>query len=180
MTRSVGTGKWARTTVVAVVVSAAMILVPILQRQAMAQQSWGPAPGYAPAQPGYAPGQPYYPQQPPVDAARATMEAMNDARIDTNSTLWFFAGCLLSWVGIVIAYVAEPSPPPSRLMGKSPEYLAVYTTTYKSEARSAQGRAAIWGAVTELAVVVAIYVIVIVAVVHDSSTTYYAAPAMAP
>ncbi len=60
------------------------------------------------------------------------MEATQDAQADENGTLWFFAGCLLGLIGVVIAAVAEPTPPPARLMGKSPEYLAVYTQTYKS------------------------------------------------
>lgn len=162
MTRSVGSCEWMRTALVVAVVSATMILLPALQRPAMAQQSWGPTPGYAP-------GQPYYPP-PPVDAARATAEAMNDAHADTNGALWFFAGCLLTWIGVVIAYVAEPSPPPARLLGKSPEYLAVYTTAYKSEAKSAQGHAAIWGAVTTVVVFVALWIIVVVSVTHQSST----------
>ncbi|HSS37413.1 MAG TPA: hypothetical protein VLT58_01470, partial [Polyangia bacterium] len=72
---------------------------------------------------------------------------------------------------IVIAYVAEATPPPARLMGKSPEYLAIYTTAYKSEARSIQGRAAIWGTATAVAVVVVIYIIIIVAIVKSNPTT---------
>ncbi|MFL5308580.1 MAG: hypothetical protein ACJ8F1_25430 [Polyangia bacterium] len=166
---TIGTGRWLRSTLVVAVVSAAMILLPMMQRPAMAQQGWGPAPapGYGPP-PGYS-GQPYY-AQPPVDAARATMEAMNDAHADTNGTLWFFAGCLLGVIGIIIAYVAEPTPPPARLMGKSPEYLAIYTTTYKSEARSIQGRAAIWGTATAVAVFVVIYIVIIVAIVKSDPT----------
>jgi len=177
---TIGTGRWLRSTLVVAVVSAAMIVLPALERPAMAQQGWGPAPApggaYAPGQPYAQPyGQPYY-APPPVDAARATTEAMNDARADTNGTLWFFAGCLLGVIGIIIAYVAEPTPPPARLMGKSPEYLAIYTTTYKSEARSIQGRAAIWGTATAVAVFVVIYIVVIVAIVksdpaYSSGTT---------
>ena len=167
---TIGTGRWLRSTLVVAVVSAAMILLPMMQRPAMAQQGWGPAPppGYGPP-PGYALASPTA-RQPPVDAARATAEATNDARADTNGTLWFFAGCLLGVIGIIIAYVAEPTPPPARLMGKSPEYLAIYTTTYKAEARSIQGRAAIWGTATVVAVVVVIYIIVIVAIVKSNPT----------
>jgi hypothetical protein len=161
----IGTGRWLRSTLVVGVVSAAMILLPALQRPALAQQGWGPAPA-----PGYAPGQPYYYPPPPVDAARAAAEATNDAHADTNGTLWFFAGCLLGVIGIVIAYVAEPTPPPARMMGKSPEYLAIYTTAYKAEARSIQGRAAIWGTVTLAAVVVVFYIIIFVAIVKSEPT----------
>jgi hypothetical protein len=160
-----------RTALVVAVVSAAMILVPILQRPAMAQQSWGPTPGYAPGQPYYAP--------PPVDAAGATNQAINDAHADTNGALWFFAGCLLTWIGVVIAYVAEPSPPPARLLGKSPEYLAIYTTAYKAEGKSSQGRAALWGAATTLVVVIVLWVVIVVSVTHQS-TAYGTAAAVGP
>jgi hypothetical protein len=148
-----------------------MIMLPEMQRPANAQQSWAPPPQPMPGQPYYAP--------PPVDAARATAEAIADAHADTNGTLWYFAGCLLGVIGILIAYVSEPSPPPARMMGKSPEYLAIYTNTYKAEARSIQGRSAIYGTLTAVAVIVVIYIIVIVAFVHAANTTYPAA-AVAP
>ena len=45
--------------------------------------------------------------------ARAVLEATQDAQADENGTLWFFAGCILGLIGVVIAYVAEPSPPRS-------------------------------------------------------------------
>jgi hypothetical protein len=165
MTRRVGSSKWLGTTFIAVVVSAAMIMIPEMQRPAHAQQGWAPPPQPMPGQPYYAP--------PPVDAARASAEAMTDAHADTNGTLWYFAGCLLGVIGILIAYVSEPSPPPARMMGKSPEYLAIYTNTYKAEARSIQGRSAIYGALTTVVVVVALWVIIVVAVAK-STPTYYA------
>jgi hypothetical protein len=164
MTRRVGSSKWLGTTFVAVVVSAAIIMIPEMQRPANAQQSWAPPPQPYPGQPYYAP--------PPVDASRATAEAITDAHADTNGTLWYFAGCLLGVIGILIAYVSEPSPPPARMMGKSPEYLAIYTNTYKAEARSIQGRSAIYGTLTAVAVVVVIYVIIVVAIVHNTNTYY--------
>ena len=41
-------------------------------------------------------------------------------------------GCLLPFISI---YSYNSGPPPERLIGKSPEYLKVYTDTYKSKAR---------------------------------------------
>jgi len=167
------------------VVSTTIILVPVLQWPARAQQSWGPAPA-APAQPygqpyGQAPygqpygqpyaqpyGQPYY-APPPVDIGMATAQAVSDAQADTSVGIWFFAGCVLNWIGIVIAYVIDPSPPPARLMGKSPEYLGVYLGAYKAEARSIQGHAAIWGTVTGVAVSV-VLIILFLSALHDSTT----------
>jgi len=168
MTRRVGSSRWLGTTILAFIISASMIMLPEMQHPAQAQQSWAPPP--APGQP--YPGQPYY-APPPVDTARATAEAIADAHADTNGTLWYFAGCVLTWVGILVAYVVEPTPPPARMMGKAPEYLAVYTQAYKAEARSIQGRAAIYGALTTVAVVVVVYIIIIVAFVHETHTTTY-------
>ena len=131
--RKVGFRKWAGTFTIVAVVSGAMIVSPLLEHPVQAQQSWEPQPqGWGPPAPG-APAYGYAP--PPVDAARAAMEATQDAQADENGALWFFAGCLLGVIGVVIAYVAEPTPPPARLMGKSPEYLAIYMQTYRSEGR---------------------------------------------
>jgi hypothetical protein len=165
MTRSARVRKWIGTFVVVAVVSGTMIVSPLLEHPVCAQQSWAPPQGWAPppaGAPAYAP--------PPVDAARAVLEATQDAQADENGVLWFFAGCLLGVIGIVIAAVADPSLPPARLMGKSPEYLAIYTQTYKSEAHSAQLRSSLWGFGTAIVVIVAIYVIIIVAVVKSQPT----------
>ena len=172
MTRSRNVRKWVGNISVIGIVSAAMVMIPLMEHPVQAQQQWAP-----PQQQQWAPppaGAPAY-APPPVDTSRAVMEATADAQADTNGVLWFFAGCLLGLIGVVIAAVADPTPPPARLMGKSPEYLAVYTQTYKSEGHSAQLHSALWGLGTAVVVVVVIYVILIVAIVHNTNTTttYY-------
>jgi hypothetical protein len=152
-----------KATIVAVV-SGALILVPALQRPLFAQQSWAPPP--AGARPNYAPA--------PFDAGRAAAEGVQDADADINGTLWFFMGCL-GIIGIAVAYLAEPSPPPARLMGKSAEYLMLYTSAYKTEGKSIQGRHAIYGCLVGTAIIVAIYVVLIVTVLktaNNMQTTY--------
>ncbi len=167
--RKVGIRKWAGTLTVVALVSGALIVSPLWEHPVQAQQSWAPQQqqSWGPPQggPGYGP--------PPVDTARAVMEATQDAQADENGTLWFFAGCILGLIGVVIAAVAEPSPPPARLMGKSPEYLAIYTQTYKSEGKSAQLRSSLWGIGTTVVVFVVIYVILIVTVLKSEPTTTY-------
>jgi hypothetical protein len=163
--RRVGVRKWAGTFMVVAVVSGAMIISPLLEHPVQAQQSWEPQPrtwgppaGGPPAY-GYAP--------PPVDAARAAMEATQDAQADENGALWFFAGCLLGIIGVIIAYAADPTPPAARLMGKSPEYLAIYMRTYQSEGRSAQVRSALWG----IGTVVILTVVLIIVILKSEPTT---------
>jgi hypothetical protein len=68
--------------------------------------------------------------------------------------------------------VAEPTPPPARLMGKSPEYLAVYTQTYRAEGKSAQLRSSLWGVGTVVVAFVVIYVIIIVSLTKNQPTYY--------
>jgi hypothetical protein len=163
MSRPTGFGRGMGTATIVAAVSGALILLPALQRPVFAQQSWAPPP--AGAQPMYAP--------PPVDAGRATAEGVQDADADINGTLWFFVGCL-GIIGIAVAYFAEPSPPPARLMGKSAEYVMLYSSSYKTEGKSIQGRHAIYGCLVGTAIIVAIYVVLIVTVLktaNDNMTT---------
>lgn len=96
-----------------------------------------PAPAYAPVAGPDAPGSP-------------EQAALADAEADTNSALWFGAGCLLSWVGVLVAYVAEPAPPFSRMVGKPPEYVGRYVRVYTEAGRSEQTRMALFGCGTTL------------------------------
>jgi len=80
-------------------------------------------------------------------ATDACAQAQMDAQADVNETLWFFAGCLFGVLGVGAAYVIEPSPPASRLLGQPPDYVAIYTDCYKDKAKSIQTSAAIKGCV---------------------------------
>ncbi len=44
--------------------------------------------------------------------------AEQNAQTDVNKILWFFAGLLLNFIGILSAYVYQPSPPAARLLQK--------------------------------------------------------------
>ena len=77
--------------------------------------------------------------------AEAVTAAEADANKDVNKLLCFSAGCVLSALfflpspygyffpptGIIGAYSYQPSPPPARLIGKSPDYIAAYTSAYR-------------------------------------------------
>lgn len=85
-------------------------------------------------------------------AVEAKADAEFDAEDDMNATLWITAGgilgvagsCLLGAVAIGGAYVYQPVPSAERLLGKSAEYVSIYTDTYKTHSRRLQ-----LGAVTQ-------------------------------
>ena len=79
--------------------------------------------------------------------------AEREAESDTKTVKWFFIGFFGAILGILIASVYEPSPPASRLLGKSPEYVALYTDSYKAKSRRTQVLEAIGGFVVGLILV---------------------------
>ena len=86
--------------------------------------------------------------------ADAKSAAEYDAEDDVNTAIWLAAGGILGVVGnlplgavaIGGAYVYQPVPPVERLLGKSAEYVTVYTDTYKAKSRDLQLIAAVKGA----------------------------------
>ena len=63
-------------------------------------------------------------------AAQGRIDGQRDGK---GSAVWILAGCCLSWIGIIIAYLVKPTPPASSMIGKSSDYVAAYTEAYKSE-----------------------------------------------
>ena len=84
----------------------------------------------------------------------AKTAAEYDAEDGVNTAVWLAAGGILGVVGnlplgavaIGGAYVYQPAPPADRLLGKSAEYVTVYTDTYKAKARNLRLSAAAKGA----------------------------------
>ena len=77
----------------------------------------------------------------------AIIAAEQDARNDVNTGLWCLGGCLGGVVGVIVAYAVEPAPPATRLLGKSPEYVAFYTDAYRDTAKGRQTFGAIGGCI---------------------------------
>ena len=75
----------------------------------------------------------------------AIVDAERDAQNDVNKGLWFLGGCFGGVIGVIIAYGVEPSPPATRLLGKSPEYVAFYTQAYAEKAKKLQTNSALGG-----------------------------------
>lgn len=81
------------------------------------------------------------------EIANACKQGEFDAQKDVNGTLWLAIGFFGGILGIAAAYIIEPTPPASRLIGKSPEYVAAYTDCYKSAGKDVQTKKAITGCV---------------------------------
>ncbi|MDE0397967.1 MAG: hypothetical protein OXL96_09200 [Candidatus Poribacteria bacterium] len=77
-------------------------------------------------------------QQLQSTSADAELMAEQDAESNTKTVRWFFIGFLGGILGILIASVYEPSPPHSRLLGKPPEYIILYTNRYKAKSQRTQ------------------------------------------
>ena len=99
-------------------------------------------------------------QKAEIEEARVAAET--DAKANINTALWFGAGCLSGYTGLLIAYVYQPSPPASRLLGKSPEYVATYTDVYKDTAKRIQVKWA-WTGCLVYATGILVYIVLIAA-----------------
>ncbi len=75
----------------------------------------------------------------------AHLTAEEDAESDVRKMRWVLIGIIGHILGVLIASIYEPTPPASRLLGRSPEYTAVYTDSYKAKSRSIQVRHAVIG-----------------------------------
>ena len=93
----------------------------------------------------------------------------HDAETNINKNNWLFGGCLGSWIALLLAYVREPAPPASRLLGKSPEYIAFYTDAYKAKAKNIQTDKAWTGCIVGTLVGAASYGCFVIAVGASAS-----------
>ena len=81
--------------------------------------------------------------------AEAVAAAEADAEADTNKSFWFIIGCFGNLLGLVYANYDVPSAPASRLLGKSPEYVAFYSDAYVLKAKKLQTDYAVRGCITQ-------------------------------
>ena len=72
------------------------------------------------------------------DANQARMSAEQDAENDVSKFLWVVVGFFINLIGLLIAYIYQPTPPASRLVEKSQEYTMYYTEAYHAKSRSEQ------------------------------------------
>ncbi len=100
------------------------------------------------------------------DTGQAMVDAEADARATEGGPLWFGAGCCLGVIGVVIAFVTEPSPPPARIIGKSSSYAMMYSQTYRRIGKKEQGKMAVYGWASGCAMGSILYVIAVLTVVE--------------
>ncbi len=82
------------------------------------------------------------------------LTAEQDAQSDANKLLWLVAGLVLTVIGLVIAYVYEPSPPAIRLLEKSEEELLLYTEAHKAKTRQIQLTSALVGFIISVVLII--------------------------
>lgn len=98
--------------------------------------------------------------------AEAIVAAERDAQNDVNGTLWFLGGCLGGVIAVIFAYAVKPAPPATRLLGKSPEYVATYSDVYSESAKKHQTNSALGGCAVN-AIATAVYVAIVIAALED-------------
>ncbi|HEC78905.1 MAG TPA: hypothetical protein ENI34_07160 [candidate division WOR-3 bacterium] len=81
-------------------------------------------------------------------AQEAKRKAISDAKRDVNRLMWLGCGCIGTIYAVGAAYLIVPGPKAERLLGKSPDYVYIYTNEYKSARRGQQARYALIGCIT--------------------------------
>ena len=77
----------------------------------------------------------------------AVIAAEQDAKAGVNQLNWWTSGCGL--IGFIMAN-RESQPSPARLVGKSPEYVEVYTQVYKAKVKNLRISGAVPGCLTTI------------------------------
>jgi hypothetical protein len=75
----------------------------------------------------------------------AIQNARKNAEEDHRGAAWYMIGCVLPVIGVAISNASTPTIPPSRLLGKSPEYINIYTDIYMRRRKQLQFGSALSG-----------------------------------
>ncbi len=94
-------------------------------------------------------------QQQSSQVLQAKIDAEYDAKTDDNRLLWgggtfviaIVGGCLLGSLPLIGASIYEPIVPSHRLIGKSPEYILLYTETYKKKVKNQNTTYSLFGCI---------------------------------
>ena len=69
---------------------------------------------------------------------QARIDGAQEAKTDVSRILWILIAFFATLIGVIIAFVYQPSPPASRLFEKSQEYVLFYTEAYKNRVKNLQ------------------------------------------
>jgi hypothetical protein len=103
------------------------------------------------------------------DTGTACMEAERQARSDISGMTWFLIGCVAGPIGYLIA-MSEPNPPSTFLLGKSPEYVALFTSCYRAAGKSIKTKNALYGCLVAVGVQ-AIFWIIYFVLIYEATET---------
>ncbi|MCK5599807.1 hypothetical protein KAI78_09305 [bacterium] len=95
------------------------------------------------------------------------------AATHVNKMMWWGAGCLFGILGVGAAYLIEPSPPATMLMGKDANYAAIFTENYKNTGKSIQTKYALYGCLVEGLLISLYYLFVIILFAEVADDLYY-------
>lgn len=92
------------------------------------------------------------------DYVKGKMDGMIKGAKSGNGA-WFFSGCLLSVIGLILPYMIDPTLPTEDLIGKSSSYVLGFTDGFNEKAKSANFNYALIGCGVGAAVGIIILII---------------------
>lgn len=91
---------------------------------------------------------------------QAIADAETDAKSNMDNNAWIFIGCAAPCIGITLPYLSRTHIPASKILGKSPEYVAFYTDAYKSKMLSLRFSNAVGGCLIGSSISVFSYLVI--------------------
>lgn len=85
-----------------------------------------------------------------AESKRGELAALRDVDAEVSGPMWFLLGCFV--IGLPLAYLSEPAPTPSRMLGKSDAWAASYAGTFRRVASAKHKDMAVYGCLTGAAV----------------------------
>ncbi len=103
--------------------------------------------------------------------AEIANQARADAQRNVTGGTWLLIGILLGALGYLVAMLVSPKAPAAVLIGKSADYVAIYTQTYEEEGKRIQMRSAMTGCLIGTGVQAAAVLLIVLAA--GSSVSHY-------
>ena len=78
---------------------------------------------------------------------KAIFDGTQAAESVFNERLWYLTGCFFSFGGYLFAQTYYAPVPTVALLGRSPEYVAIYTDVYRAKSKGLRSEAALTGCI---------------------------------